>query len=522
MAATVFTLSQRTQAQSPIPTIRAETRVVQIEVSARDAHKRPVTNLTEKDFIVTDQGKPRTIDIFSVDNNQNNIGLLNASQNANQPAATGSQPQRSQPGVFSNRNAAPEPATHSTVILLDHVNIAEYAITAMERQGVLDLLSKVNPDERIALYVIGKLEGVVLLQGYTTNRALLLKSMRDYIPRYMSSTPSDFPQPEPAKTDGDRPPAPPVKALTVEDTAEDVRLALQSLAEHLALIPGRKSIFWISQGFSPRQMHGPAWEPKDDSFDPSSGWAKTLATLNEADVAVNAIDANPKARIPERGVALLMKQIAEATGGQGYFGGSNEIGAELAEGIEESHATYTLGFYLAEDDRDDKFHDLKIQTTRPGLQLSHRQGYYAGATDLAVSKPEKDERLETVLLNQVDSHDIGITARAEATPGTPRGTINIKMNLDTRTLFLQERGAAWSGKVDEMFIELNDAGRTLAKISDTKDFEFAGASREQYASEGITWPISIPLVPGAAKLAIIVRDKTTGRVGSLTVPLAKQ
>jgi len=506
--AVALALAPRAQAQPPVPTLHAETRVVQIEVSVRDAANHPVTNLAKKDFLVTDQGKPRAIDIFSVDFH----APAGAPTNLSAPA---------QPGVFSNRNATPQnTAAHSTVILLDHVNIESFAITAMERQGVLDLMNKVNPDERIALYIIGKLQGVILLQDYTTNRALLLKSMRDYMPRYMSSTPSDFPQPKPAKIDGDHAPPPPQSALLVENTVEDVRLSLQSLAAHLALVPGRKSVFWISQGFSPRAMHGPAWEPKNtDDFEPTSAWADTIATLNEADVALNAVDANPKARVPLHGVPLLMKQLAEATGGQGYFGGSNEIASELAIGINDSRATYTLGFYLAEADRDDAFHDVKIQTTRPGVQLSYRQGYYAGATDLPVTKPEKDELLETVLLNQVDSQDVGIAAKVDATPGTPRGTANIRMNLDTRTLSLKEQNAAWSGKVDEMFVELNEAGRTLAKISDTKSFEFTAADRERFTSGGVTWPLSIPLMPGTVKLAIIVRDKTTGRIGSLTIPV---
>jgi len=504
--------------QAAVPTIHAETRVVQIEVVVKDSHGYPVGNLSKKDFIVTDQGKPRAIDIFSVDTGQNGRGQFPAPAMA---PSVSPQSQRPPSNVFSNRNAGPPPRTtvHSTVILLDHVNIAEFAVTAWERQGVLDLMNKVAPDERIALYVVGKLEGIVLLQDYTTDHALLLKSMRDYVPRYMSSTPSDFPQPKAAKIDGDRPEPPPVKELKVEDFVEDVRLSLQSLAEHLSLVPGRKSVFWISQGFFASQMHGLAWEPKSDAFDPGEKWQKTIDTLNTADVAVSAISAARNPLDPVRGKPLVMKQIAEATGGRGYFGGSNDIAAELAEGIEDSRTVYTLGFYLSEGDRDDKFHDLKVSITRPGLQLSYRQGYYAGATDIPVLKPEKDELLETVLLNQVDSHDVAITAKVVATPGNPRGTLTIKMNLDTRTLSMKEKDSSWTGQVDEMLVELNDAGRTLARISDTKDFEFTGADRAHYDTEGVMWPLSIPLAPGTVKLTIIVRDKSTGRIGSLTVPI---
>jgi hypothetical protein len=49
-----------------VPVLHAETRVVQIDVVVTDSQGKPVTDLSKKDFTVTDAGKPRAIDIFSV------------------------------------------------------------------------------------------------------------------------------------------------------------------------------------------------------------------------------------------------------------------------------------------------------------------------------------------------------------------------------------------------------------------------------------------------------------------------
>lgn len=483
------------QSAPQVPTLHAETRVVQIEVVARDSHGRPVAGLSKSDFIITDQGKPRTIDIFSAEINQ-------TTQN---PSAPPRPMQSLPPTVFSNRNPGPQPeAQHSTVILLDHVN-GDIVNAAIEREGVLNLLKKVRPDERIALYVIGKLSGVILLQDYTTNRELLMKSMRDYVPAHLNAP--AFPQAAGAPA--------PIVPLIVENTSEVVRLSLQTLAEHLALLPGRKSVYWVSRGFYPAQMHGPMWEPKGQALELNPAWQKTIDTLNEADVAVNAIDAFDRVRSSDTGPGLVMKGIANQTGGQAWFGGSNNIGTEIAQGIDDSHTTYTLGFYLAESERDDQLHDLKVQATRPGLQLAYRQGYYAGNTDLPASGMGNAELLEAALLNQIDSHDVGITAKVDITPGTA----NVHMNLDTRTLALKEQAGSLNGKIQEMFVELNEAGRTVAKISDTKEFEFNAATRQHYESDGVTWPLALPLAEGATTMKIIVRDTNTGKVGSLTIPM---
>src|SRR5580693_5257438 len=49
------------------PTIRTETRAVQIDLAVRDAHGSPVRQLTKDDFTLLDNGKPRAIEFFSAE-----------------------------------------------------------------------------------------------------------------------------------------------------------------------------------------------------------------------------------------------------------------------------------------------------------------------------------------------------------------------------------------------------------------------------------------------------------------------
>jgi hypothetical protein len=299
------------------------------------------------------------------------------------------------------------------------------------------------------------------------------------------------------------------------DNSEQARLSLQALAEHLALVPGRKSVYWVTQGFPARLMRGmrqPAWD-------------KTISALNEANVAVNTVDSrglltNGRPQDPFNGAITAMQQIAEGTGGKAYFG-RNDLDAVMAEGIDASRTTYTLAFYLADNERDNKFHTLKVKADRPGPQLFYRRGYYAGNTDLPDTSKGQGE-LEAALLNQVNSGGIGITARINAAPGTPRGKLDIQLNLDPTTLSLKEKPGGWTGKVQETFVEVSESGNTLAKVSDFREFEVTTTNRTHYDSQGVAWPFSIPLMKGATKITIIVRDTVTGHVGSLTVPLMRK
>jgi hypothetical protein len=89
-------------------------------------------------------------------------------------------------------------------------------------------------------------------------------------------------------------------------------------------------------------------------------------------------------------------------------------------------------------------------------------------------------------------------------------------------LLLKQQGDSWTGKVDEMFVELDESGATLAKVSDVKEFEFAATERARYETQGLAWQMAIPLVEGAKKLTIVVRDTASGNIGSLSVPLAER
>jgi VWFA-related protein len=515
---------------SPMPTLHAEARMVQIEVAVKDSHDRPVMGLTKKDFTIDDTGKLRSIDIFSAENSEGG----HPSTDGSAPPNAARLAQGSPPVVFSNRNATLPPSGQSTVIVLDRSG-GEWDGLRWARQNVLDLIAKGRSDERIALYGIDRMTGLTLIQDYTTDRELLLRSMSNHVPAFAPAPPKYFPQPYQSgqgmqvpmvlaagKPGGEDPyanvPRYPSGTLArpdeqpYEDAVEDVRLSMLAIAEHLALVPGRKSVFWVSAGFRPLSVAGTRWNESPD-------WRKTITALNEADVAVNPIDTTEAANSVWGDNRLVMKQIADETGGRIWTSGSKEA---LAAGIEDSRITYTVGFYLADGERDGKFHALQLRVNRPGLQLSHRRGYYAGMTDMpdpVMEKVHNAETLETALLNQIDSPAIGITARVDVAASESRSTLNLRMNLDVGTLSLKARGEAWTGRVDELFVELNEQGRTLAKVSDTKEFEFASANRGDYENEGVTWPFSIPLMDGAAKMAIVVRDAKTGHVGSLTVPL---
>jgi VWFA-related protein len=385
--------------------IHVDAREVVVDVTVTDGKGVPIQGLTKDDFSITDEGKPRTITSFAV-------------ASAFAPISGMPTPLH----VASLVDAAGAPVVgHSTAIILDEVN-SYFEDAAQARRMVTTVMAKAPADERIALYAIVRHQGLLLLQDYTTDRDALRHALANHWPTGMrpniriknvdmeGGATLDAPGEDkrtrrPAARDevcadefgldraqtvgGDQdmpPSGGPLKTCSElfdawHQNAEEARLSLQKLAEQLSSLSGRKSIFWITEAF-PRWMLRGSYQ---------FAWDKTFHSLNEANASVNTIDTRgliPYGQ-PATGAISTMIQIAESTGGKAYYNRNDTDGA-LEEGITASRVIYTLRFALPDNERDKKFHSLKVKVNRPRVDIYARQGYYAGgeekSADLITSK----------------------------------------------------------------------------------------------------------------------------------------
>ena len=378
--------------------IRVDSREVVVDVTVADGKGAPVQGLTKDDFSITDEGEPRTITSFSI-------------ASAFAPITGRPAPPHLAAGTDAGGEAAA--AGHSTAIIVDEVN-SYFEDAYQARKSVTDVMAKIPADERIALYAIVRHQGLVLFADYTTDRDALRHALANHRaggmrPNLKKRGGNLDPTSRnggrdlecyaafglsPAETMGGDQNVPPSDAPMEDATcpelfdawhrnADEARLSLRKLAEQLTPIPGRKSIFWITEAF-------PRWLIRGaDAF----AWDQTLHELNEANAAVNTIDIRGLITYgqPATGAISTMIQIAERTGGKAYFNRNDTDGA-LEQGIAASRVIYTLRFALPDSERDKKFHTLKVKVNRPHVEVYARQGYYAGgeekSADLILSKIE--------------------------------------------------------------------------------------------------------------------------------------
>ena len=498
--------------QQPEPPfrLRTDTHMVEVDVSVRDSRGRPVEDLKAADFTLTDNGKVRPITVFSATRNPASSDAL--------PAEADHVPFARR--VFSNRTASwRAPAVHSTIILLDGIN-GWFDNFNMARQGVLELLSTVAADENVALYALVNGIGMIVLQDYTRDKSRLASAVANFIPRGMHAAPPYLPEGAEGLMEDLRPGGGALRpndyrfASELEKQAalliasEDVRKSFEALAKKLRSIPGRKSVFWVTQGFPPsvlRDIH-------------QADWNNTLTDLNDANIALNTVDSNGLGGPPRYwgpGAILTMQQLAERTGGQSYFQ-RNDLGNALASGVAASRTNYVLGFYVTA--LDGKYHELKVRVARPGLELRHRHGYYA-RSDGTPARDTKETPLDAELLNPGASNGVGIVAKYEIVPGDPRATLKVYMTLAPEGLTVTKSEAGYRGRIDELFVVSDRYGRTGWRLSHENQFTIRPEFVEMFDAKGVTMTQVIPMAAGATKLTVVVRDTKSGRVGSLVIPL---
>ncbi len=346
----------------PAIVIRSTTNLVQIHVVAEDAQGRPIPNLTRANFQLFADGKPQPLTFFEIDPD---------------PA-------------LKPRPADPAPETTDpayALVLLDWIN-TRYVDRLRAQDHLLQLLTAAPPRQHLALYLLSR--EPQLLQDFTSDRETLLAAIRA-IPLGFVDDDSIPRSPFDARTGT---PAP--RRLTAEEQifayqtkANHSLRAFDTMADRLSLIPGRKSLLWLSPGF-PMAIDGklvPGAQPAEMSF--FHEIEKSLARLNRADISVYAID--PRGLdVAGRGFPATLTEFAARTGGTAFFD-RNDLATGMRLALEDSQTGYTLGFTVPPREAPG-FHEIRVRVNRSAIRLRYRESYRLQdpAAPVPDKKPEVD------------------------------------------------------------------------------------------------------------------------------------
>jgi VWFA-related protein len=512
--------TQQAPAQSPAaPPLRVSTRLVQVNVIVEDKKGEPVTGLTKDDFALLDGGQPQTIAFFTEETNQVPPAAPATPAAASSPAAH----------VFSNRFAEKTGVpTSVTVILLDALN-THFIDMAYARGQVRKFLKQLRPGDRIALY--GLSNELYVLHDFTQDADSLLRALD------RSKNTENFhvgaSEETPADTSDDNVDAfmdrasHQIAEYANIDRADLTARALEAIADHLAGMPGRKNLVWVSGAF-PINMTGDTaleWISFSDEIE------EAARALNNGNIAVYPVDARglianadpsqapgaqspterrlhtraPTTRMsPPRENFDTMNMLADRTGGRASYN-NNDINGAVRRAIDDSRVTYVLSYYPTHGEWDGKFREIKVQVKRPGTQIRYRRGYFA-LPDEAVASP-------------LESTALGIQVQAE--PADTPSTRQLKAHIlvDYKQMLFAQQNGRWVDHLEFVWVQLAADGHSLDTKDQTLDFNLTPTMYETVQKNGLGVTHKVDVRADTTELRLVARDAGTGAIGSVNIPL---
>jgi len=567
------------QLPSPVETLHVTTTLVEVTVVARDKQNRPVTDLKQDDFELYDEGQRQKIQFFTVQR----AGAVPVKGAVPAPPSSVSSP-ASPAHFFSNRGNETLGPNAVTVILIDEIDI-RCKEWPWVRDQLIQFLRHAQPRDRIGIYVLSW-GGISVLHDITQDCSALVKGLATWNGKLSRSPHACAPEDPLSAGDvrGDLNLAfngsfPPSEAIAAESrnnfTSFDsdnpnLSPAVKSfklfsvIANHLAGIPGRKNVIWVSDGF-PIVGHDTSPTGHYETTDYYDYEQQAMRVMNQANVAVYSVEAqgllalmpgfnlatpaqrlaqlkaitapgssstyvgNDIAATPGTPVGQIWQQqiqamhnalvatqatlsdVADRTGGRAFIN-TNDLTGAIRSAFDDSLAAYTLGFYPEEPRFDGKFHRLQVKVVgRPDVNLNYRRGYVdaRGASD-------PKGLLQDAVWSPLDASGISLTARME--PGKARYNLSLSIGLDG--LSLQWDGSRWKGTIHLVLVQNDDEGGRYYYFDRTLGLALRQDTYRRILATGFKLRENVALNPKATSLRVIVLDEGTGNLGSLTIPIA--
>lgn len=459
-------------------------RLLDFTVVAVDNHGQPVTDLTSDDFQVADNGKRQQIAWFHPAGSKSQMPVAAAGELSNRSAAT-------------NNLSANRPVTF---ILFDLLN-ERFGTRAITANQMIRDLQKIDHPDGLYLYILTVEGRIFAVHGLTGHGAqtdepgdrVWTSGIKPLLERALNTVTQ-------------------VRAPSI-DLNVRVGMTLNSLATvaaQLSAFPGRKNLVWVTDGIPL------AISPRNSDTGIGIDFTSSLRQLSENfDRAQTAIYPVQEKMLSSDDIEsrATLDEMASLTGGRPT--GSKDIFSAVTQAMNDSAGSYQIGYFAGPKTFDGKFHKLKITTARKGVRIQARSGYYA------VEEPATERAaraIQSASANPADAGEIQIAGSVTPDPqNADRAHAAFRINANDIALPQQDRD--YTGELTIALLAYQADGRVSSAPPVPLNLHFSAAQRDDALKNGISFAQDVGFPKDAAQLRLIVFDRDSNTIGSLTIPL---
>ena len=510
-------------------TFRVNSELVLTNVVVRDRKTGEVVKgLTEKDFTVSEDGKPQHIVSFDFESVDQAAPLNEATINASAPN-----------GVFGAKAGTAtqeEMRNHRLIVMFFDLTSMQPDDLERAQEAARDYLNKqMHPADLVA--VVSLNATMSLDQDFTANKDLLVRAVNRYSGTqgagYEAGANSTSNQVEDASSY-----TPDEQEYNDINTDREL-YAIEDIAKSLSYLNEKKSLLYFSGGI------------QRDGIENQASLHAAINAAVRANVSIYSVDARGLQAISPLGDATtgslrgansfngaalqnnldsnfntqeVMATLSSQTGGQAFFD-SNDFSPAFARIQRDTSAYYVIGYHSSDLRRDGRYRRISIKVDRSDVKLEYRPGYYAPADFKHATKDERERQLEDELSSELPATDMAVYLQAlYFRTGPNRFYVPVSLVVPGSQIPFVKGGDRDKATLDIIGQVRDMAGHDIGDVRDT--VKLAVDQTQQVRQKNVQYTTGFNLPVGKYHVKFVVRENQTGRMGSfetdLTVPDLKK
>src|SRR5260221_740267 len=492
------------QQKPPEYVYRTTTRLVILDLVATDAQGRTVSDLKPEEVQIFENGKEQTKKDFSF--LQPNPEQAAQQVNLHLP-----------PDVYTN--AQQYKGNSSYNIILFDVLTTSLPNLAYAHDQLIKYLDNAPPNQPTAIFALGN--KLWLLHDFTTDHQALKEVMRKFKgqgSQLVTTSPDDekaYKRKSTFTTMG---------ADRVWTTLD----AFRSLARIMSAYKGRKNLIWISESFVVDTM--PDMNPRRGPLlmdEYSREGDQSPRARMESQIAIGDIDPAGlsgdafRPMLSRYSAQSSLREMAERTGGQA-FTNRNDLDVGIRTSIDDGSSYYTTSYTPANKTWDGRLRKIEVKTTRPGVKLRYRKGYYA--VDPSILPGSKKEVKQTSIdFAQALDPDLpvstGLLFQARVLPPSDQtqNKVRVIFSLDPHTIaFDKKEDGLEHAEVSCIAWAFPVKGKPIGSGGGTVNAKLDAETFKKVMQSALPCNQFLDLAPGNYMLRLGAIDQFSKRIGALT------
>ncbi len=502
-------------------TFKTSTRLVVLNVFAKDRSGKDLTGLTKESFTVLEDGKPQNIAIFEFQK------LDGAEPSPPQPAIASAPPSEAKAQVIATKSAGEiQYRNRRLMVFFFDMSSMPPADQIRANKAALKFIDEqMKPADLVALMTFGtKLE---VKQDFTDNRDDLraaIKALRIGEGSELAgeaSTASEDDADDGSAFQADE------SEFNIFNTDRKLS-ALESAAKMLAALPEKKALIYFSSGVGKTGMEN------------QSQLESTMNAAIRANVSFYPVDsqglvasapAGDASQAASRGQGIFSGQtqrgrasqrqnqqetltsLAAGTGGKSFLD-DNDLSLGIVQAQNDLRSYYIVGYYSSNDAEDGKFRRIQVKLAPPNAtaKLDYRNGYFASKVFAKFNESDKESQLEEALAAGDPLTDLPIALEVNHFRlSKDRYFVPVAVKIPGTEVTLARKGDT---ELDFIGQVRDKKGRLAGAVRDGIRLKLTEADKSKLETRNLQYDTGFILAPGEYKLKFLARENQNGKVGT--------